>query len=71
MNRPCTLCSDRGKTTMCAQCRAEARAFYREAPSITGVALVTVVALLLTGWFAGEVATGVHNARSIDIEATP
>lgn len=56
---------------MCTQCRAEARAFYREAPSITGVALVTVVALLLTGWFAGEVATGVHNARSIDIEATP
>ena len=38
MPRPCTLCSDRGQTAMCAQCRAEARAFYRDAPSITGAA---------------------------------
>lgn len=34
MPRPCTLCSDLGKTAMCGTCEAEARRFYAAKPDL-------------------------------------
>lgn len=77
MPRPCTLCSDLGKTAMCGTCEAEARRFYAAKPDLGSLRdLATAGTILIASlagavWLGGEIATAVHQAETIDIEATP
>ena len=66
--RPCTLCSDLGKTAPCAGCAAEARAFYRDPVSPSGLirlGAIAVLAALGLGWWLTEIAIGVSNAQHL------
>ena len=68
MNRACTLCSDLGKTAMCGACRDEARAFYRDPPSPSGLirfGAVAALAALGAGWWLTKIAAGVSIAQHL------